>query len=190
MRWTGTKGDLLSRHPRPRREEETQTRGQAAAGQERGGCGTDLARPAGPPFPNPAPEPSCAGGKAGHAPAELSSWAAALHGSSPPVSQAKRDFSTPPGHVSAEAAGRDTCPAASVGRESPRAAPACQHPPDLRCSLDPGLRVSATKIHPFDWKSSSAGTPGTGSCHAQGQEGARWVLPWAYTSPCRGPGLP
>lgn len=101
--WTGTKRDLLSGDPRPRREEETQTRGQAAAWREHGRCSTDLSRPSGPSLPfseqNHPPKPSRAGGKAGR---RLQSSVRGQHlckALSPP--QAERDILTAPGHFSA-----------------------------------------------------------------------------------------
>ena len=93
--WTGTKRDLLSGDPRPQREEETQTRGQATARQEYGRCSTDLSRLSGPSLPfseqNRPPKPSRADGKAG---TRLQS-SAALQGSFPTsVASQERHFDT------------------------------------------------------------------------------------------------
>lgn len=99
--WRGGRArrDLLSGDPRPRREEETQTQGQATARQERGRCGTDLSWPSGPSLPfseqNHPPKPSRCRWKGRRAPAELGSRAAALQGSFPiSVINQERHFDT------------------------------------------------------------------------------------------------
>lgn len=100
-RWTGAKRDLLSGDPRPRREEETQTRVKPQRGRSAGAAAQTSPGPRDPFYPSLnttiPPKPWRAEGTAGRRLQSSVRGQRLCKAPSPP--HKPRDFSTPPGSL-------------------------------------------------------------------------------------------